>query len=37
MPDFRILELEFENVIVILEASVLEFVLALSLVQNKNR
>ena len=37
MPDFRILELEFENVIVIFEASVLEFVLALSFAQNKNR
>ena len=31
MPDFRIMDLEFENIIVIFEASVLEFVLALSL------
>ena len=33
MSDFRILALEFENVIVILEISVLEFVLLQSLVQ----
>ena len=33
MPSFRILGLEFENIIVIFEISVLEFVLPLSLVQ----
>ena len=33
MPDFRISELEFENIIVIFETSVLEFVLLQSLVQ----
>ena len=36
MSDFRILGLEFENIIVIFEISVLEFVLLQSLVQNKN-
>ena len=33
MPSFRILGLEFENIIAIFEISVLEFVLPLNLVQ----
>ena len=33
VPDFHILELELENIIVIFEASILEFVLTLILVQ----
>ena len=33
---FRILRLEFENIIVIFEISILELLLSLSLVQNKN-
>ena len=33
VPDFRILGLEFENIIAIFEASILEFVLTSSLVQ----
>ena len=33
MPDFHILRLEFQNIIVIFESSVLEFALPLSLVQ----
>ena len=33
MPDFRILELEFETIIVVFEINALGFVLLLSLVQ----
>ena len=33
MPDFRILRLEFENINVIFEISIIEFVLLQSLVQ----
>ena len=35
MFDFRILRLEFENIIVIFEISILEFLLSLCLIQKK--